>query len=171
MKKLVILSVSAILIVGLAAFKQGEKPKKATKATKKAKTETPAAPAKVTLSENAYEVKFDKTFHDFGKAAEGEQVETVFVMTNVGKEPVLIKSHEVQCGCTTPTYSMEPIMPGKSTNIKVGFNTNGKMGINDKTVKITTNGGVHELKFRCEVTAKAPIDPVTPSGSPVKLNK
>jgi hypothetical protein len=163
MKKLAILSVSAILFIGLAAFQQ-PKPKKPTKAG--AKKEVKAA--KVTLSDKAYDVKFDKTFHDFGKAAEGEQVETIFVITNVGKEPVLIKSHEVQCGCTTPSYSMEPIMPGKSTNIKVGFNTNGKMGMNDKTVKITTNGGVHELKFKCEVTPKAAVDPIEP-GNPVKI--
>ncbi|MFM6983647.1 MAG: DUF1573 domain-containing protein, partial [Chitinophagaceae bacterium] len=136
MKKLAILSVSAILFIGLAAFQPKPK-KKPTKAGAKKEVKT----AKVTLSDKAYDVKFDKTFHDFGKSAEGEQVETIFVITNVGKEPVLIKSHEVQCGCTTPSYSMEPIMPGKSTNIKVGFNTNGKMGMNDKTVKITTNGG------------------------------
>ena len=81
---------------------------------------------------------------------------------------MIIKSHEVQCGCTTPTYSKEPILPGKSTNIKVGFNTNGKMGVNDKTVKIVTNGDTHELKFRCEVTPKPAIDPVDP-GNTVKL--
>ncbi len=164
MKKLAILSISAILFIGLAAFQQPKKPKKPTKAGAKKEVKT----EKVTLSDKAYDVKFDKTFHDFGKASEGEQVETIFVITNVGKEPVLIKSHEVQCGCTTPSYSSEPIMPGKSANIKVGFNTNGKLGINDKTVKITTNGGVHELKFRCEVTAKAPVDPMD-QGSPVKI--
>lgn len=164
MKKIAILSISAILFIGLAAFQQPKKPKKPTKAGAKKEATTP----KVKLSDKAYDVQFDRTFHDFGKATEGEQVETTFVITNIGKEPVLIKSHEVQCGCTTPTYSQEPIMPGKSANIKVGFNTHGKMGMNDKTVKITTNGGVHELKFRCEVTAKTTVDPIEP-GNPVKL--
>lgn len=164
MKKLAIFSISALLIIGLAAFQQPTKPKKPTK--KVAKKESAAT--KVTLSDKAYDIKFDKTFHDFGKHAEGEQVETIYVLTNIGKEPVLISSHEVECGCTTPTYSKEPIYPGKSTNITVGFNTNGKVGINNKTVKIHTNGGIHELKFKCEVTAKAPIDPLE-QGSPVKL--
>lgn len=165
MKKLAILSISAILFVGLAAFQQPTKPKKATKVAKK---ETTTTQNKVTISDKAYDVKFDKTFHDFGKHPEGEQVETIYVLTNVGKEPVLISSHDVECGCTTPSYTAEPIYPGKSTNIKVGFNTNGKVGINNKTVKIHTNGGIHELKFRCEVTPKAAVDPID-NGNPVKL--
>lgn len=150
-------------MLALAAFQQPKKPKKAVKAKKETQQQ-----AKVVLSDKAYDARFDKTFHDFGKATEGEQVETVFVLTNMGKEPIIIKNHEVQCGCTTPTYSREPIMPGKSTNIKVGFNTNGKMGINDKTVKIFTNGDTHELKFRCEVTAKPAVDPIDPGSTIIK---
>lgn len=177
MKKLAIYSLSALLIIGLAAFQTPTKPKKPTKKVAKKESAAPvstatkpATPSKVTTTDKAYDVKFDKTFHDFGKVAEGEQVETIYVITNIGKEPVLISSHEVECGCTTPTYTHEPIMPGQSTNIKVGFNTNGKVGVNNKTVKIFTNSGahVHELKFKCEVTAKAPIDPIE-QGNPVKL--
>ncbi len=165
MKKIAIYSLSALLIVSTAAFQ----PKKPKKSPKKAavKKETAATP-KVVLSDKAYDVKFDKTFHDFGKVSEGEQVETIFVLTNVGKEPVLIQNHEVECGCTTPTYTREPIMPGKSTNIKVGFNTNGKLGTNNKKVTLTTNGGKQELTFKCEVTEKAKVDPIDP-GSPMKI--
>jgi hypothetical protein len=164
MKKIAIYSLSALLIVGMAAF-QPKKPKKPVK--KSTQKESTVAP-KVILSDKAYDVKFDKTFHDFGKVSEGEQVETIYVLTNVGKEPVMIQSDQVECGCTTPSYSKEPIMPGKSTNIKVGFNTNGKMGINNKKVTLTTNGGKHELTFRCEVTEKAKVDPIEP-GSPMKI--
>lgn len=169
MKKLLIFSISAVLVIGLAAFKQGE-PKKAKKA-KKATTEAPAQAAaapKVAASDKAYDVVFDRTFHDFGKVQEGEQVKTTFKMTNLGKEPVIIQRDQVQCGCTTPTYSKEPVMPGKSTEIVIGFNTNGKMGINNKTVTLFTNGGTHELSFKCEVIAKAPIDEPS-NGTPVKI--
>lgn len=158
MKKFVYLSLSAMMVIALAAFQQ---PTPAKKAVSKA--------PKVATSDKAYDIKFDKTFHDFGKATEGEQVETTFILTNIGKEPIIISKHEVQCGCTTPTYSKEPIMPGKSANIKVGFNTHGKMGINDKTVTIHTNGGVHELKFRCEVTAKPNVDPIEPGAATIKM--
>lgn len=167
MKKIAILSVSALLLVGLAAFQPPKKVKKATKA----KSETPAA-EKVTLSDKAYDVKFDRTFHDFGKATEGDQVETVFNLTNVGKEPVLIQRIDVQCGCTTPSYSKEPIMPGATSKITVGFNTRGKVGSNSKTVTVVTNGGSHELKFTCEVAAKTVVDPITPGNQvEIKPNK
>ncbi len=166
MKKLLILSTAAILLVSISAF-QPKKPKKPVKPkTTQSNTTSPAkttpAPAKVELSDKAYDVKFDKTFHDFGTAKEGEQVKTVFVLTNLGKEPITIQNHTVECGCTTPNYSKEPIMPGKSTNIEVGFNTSGKIGINHKKVTLTTNGGTHELSFKCEVTEKAKVDPIEP---------
>lgn len=164
MKKIAIYSLSALLFIGLAAFQP--KPKKTVK--KKAAVKKEATTPKVAMSDKAYDVKFDKTFHDFGKVSEGEQVETIYVITNIGKEPVMILSDQVECGCTTPSYSKEPIMPGKSTNIKVGFNTNGKLGTNNKKVTLTTNGGKHELTFKCEVTEKAKVDPIE-QGTPMKL--
>lgn len=164
MKKVFIYSMAALMFVGLAAFKP--KPKTSQKA-KPAKTAP--AQAKVVLSEKAYDVKFDKTFHDFGTISEGTEVKTTYVMTNVGKEPVIIVGHDVQCGCTTPTYTKEPIMPGKSTEIIVGFNSAGKAGAQDKTVTLTTNGGKEILSFKCFVGEKAKVDPM-PSGG-VKLKQ
>jgi hypothetical protein len=167
MKKIFILFTSVAMIIALSAF-QPKNPKKPVKKAKpatstSAKPATPAKPApKVELSDKAYDVKFDRTFHDFGTAKEGEQVETTFILTNVGTEPIMIQNHTVECGCTTPSYPKEPIMPGKSANIKVGFNTAGKMGINTKNVTLTTNGGSHILSFKCQVTEKAKVDPIEP---------
>lgn len=163
MKKIFILFTSAAMLIALSAF-QPKNPKKPVKKAKSASSS--AAPSKtspkVEISDKAYDVKFDRTFHDFGTAKEGEQVETVFILTNVGKEPILIQNHTVECGCTTPTYPKEPIMPGKTASIKVGFNTAGKMGVNNKNVTLTTNGGTHVLSFKCEVTEKAKVDPIEP---------
>ncbi len=162
MKKVLIYSLSALFFIGVAAFKPKPKPKaKATTAK--------AAEPKIVLSDKAYDVKFDKTFHDFGTISEGQEVKTTYTLTNVGKEPVLILSHEVQCGCTTPSYSKEPIMPGKSAEILVGFNSAGKSGAQDKTVTLTTNGGKELLSFKCFVGEKAKVDPM-PSGG-IKLKQ
>lgn len=168
MKKIAIYGLSAALIVSMAAF-QPKNPKKPKTATAKKEATTAAKPAaKVALSDKPYDVKLDKTFHDFGKVNEGEQVETSYTLTNVGKEPVIIQKDQVECGCTTPTYSKEPIMPGKSAVIKVGFNTHGKIGVNNKKVTLTTNGGEIILTFKCEVIEKAKVDPVE-QGAQVKL--
>ena len=158
MKKVFIYSMAALIFVGLAAFKP--KPKAKPKAT---------ATPKVVLSQKPYEVKFDRTFHDFGTISEGTEVKTTFILTNTGKEPVTILGHDVQCGCTTPTYTKEPIMPGKSTEIIVGFNSAGKAGAQDKTVTLNTNGGKEVVSFKCFVGEKAKVDPM-PSGG-VKLKQ
>ncbi len=160
MKKVFIYSLTAVLFVSMAAFKP--KPKAQPKPK-------PVTTAKVVLSDKPYDVKFDKTFHDFGTISEGTEVKTTYVLTNIGKEPVVILSHDVQCGCTTPTYSKEPIMPGKSADIVVGFNSAGKSGAQDKTVTLTTNGGKELLTFKCFVGEKAKVDPM-PSGG-VKLKQ
>jgi hypothetical protein len=163
MKKIFILLTSATMLIALSAF-QPKNPKKPVKKSKTTSSTSSTAKktTKVEMSDKAYDVKFDRTFHDFGTAKEGEQVETTFTLTNVGKEPILIQNHAVECGCTTPSYPKEPIMPGKSATIKVGFNTAGKMGINNKNVTLTTNGGSHILSFKCEVTEKAKVDPIEP---------
>ena len=45
----------------------------------------------------------------------------------------------VSCGCTVPQWPKEPIMKGQSGTIKVTFNSTGKLGVQDRTVTITSN--------------------------------
>ncbi len=59
-------------------------------------------------------------------------------ITNVGTEPLVIKSAKGNCGCTVPTYPKEPIMPGESSEIKVRYATN-RIGAFHKQVTLTTN--------------------------------
>lgn len=92
-------------------------------------------------------MKFVKTRHDFGKMTQGESVKETFKFTNTGSEPLIISSHAVQCGCTTPEYSKEPIMPGESSEVVVGFNSRGKSGTQNKTVTLKTNQGDFKLSF------------------------
>lgn len=166
MKKIALFGLSAILLVSMAATKP--KPKKTTKAAAKTTAKT-ATPAPVVTSDKAFDIKWDKTTHNFGEIAEGSEVKTTYVLTNMGKEPVIITTHNVECGCTTPEYSKEPIMPGKSANIVVGFNSNGKSGQQNKNVTLTfASGDKAVLNFTCFVGAKAKVDPMQ-NGSAVKL--
>ena len=61
---------------------------------------------------NAADFKFDTEVHDFGSIKEGVQAEHTFKFTNTGKEPLVITNVQASCGCTTPTWSKEPIKPG-----------------------------------------------------------
>ena len=81
----------------------------------------------------------DRMEHDFGKIPDTAPVETSFVITNDGDEPLLITSAQGSCGCTVPEYPKDPIPPGESRDMKVSFNPTGKEGVNNKTVTITAN--------------------------------
>lgn len=81
----------------------------------------------------------DRMEHDFGKIPDTAPVETSFVITNDGDEPLLITNAQGSCGCTVPEYPKDPIAPGESRDMKVSFNPTGKEGVNNKTVTITAN--------------------------------
>jgi hypothetical protein len=71
--------------------------------------------------------------HDFGDITQGDVVERVFKFKNTGNQPLIITNIQTSCGCTTPVWPRDPIMPGGSGEIKVGFNSAGKMNKQTKT--------------------------------------
>lgn len=80
-----------------------------------------------------------QTSHDFGDIRQGDVVEHVFEFTNTGNEPLIIQDIRITCGCTQPKWPKEPIMPGGKGEIRVGFNSAGKMGIQTKSLPIISN--------------------------------
>lgn len=85
-------------------------------------------------------LKFADTLHNFGVITEGEIIEYDFAYQNTGKKNVIISDAKAGCGCTIPTYKKEPIKPQESGVIKIKFNSQGKLGHNEKSVEISTNG-------------------------------
>lgn len=84
-------------------------------------------------------IEFENPNHDFGEIKEGEIVSTVFKFKNVGSMPLNIASVDVTCGCTVAEKPERPIGAGKTGEIKVEFNSAGKVGINKKYVTVTSN--------------------------------
>lgn len=82
--------------------------------------------------------------HDFGKIKQGVPVTTVFEIKNISNQPVVIESATAGCGCTTPEVTKEPIAPGATAKLKVGYNA-AAMGHFDKPVTIKL-AGVNEAK-------------------------
>ena len=60
--------------------------------------------------------------HDFGSIPKGKPVFYNFQVTNTGTTPLRLDDVHASCGCTTPEWSHEPIAPGASATIKVGYN-------------------------------------------------
>lgn len=97
---------------------------------------------------------FEKTVHDFGKIKESDKTATViFKFKNEGNAPLIIQRAHASCGCTTPDYTKEPILPGKDGAITVTYHTTGRPGIFDKSVTVFTNvpDAVYSLKIKGEV--------------------
>ena len=96
--------------------------------------------------------KWEKTTHDFGKIPQGTPVTVEFNFTNVGKSPLVISDVKGSCGCTVPSYSKEPVAPGKTGVIKATYNA-AAMGTFNKSVRVTANveGGSETLFIKGEV--------------------
>jgi hypothetical protein len=94
---------------------------------------------------------------DFGKVSEGQKVEVAYRFKNTGTKPLIIYSVKPGCGCTVAEPPKEPVLPGKEGVIKGAFDSNGRSGMNNKSIFVTANtfGGVnHTLHFKVEVAKK-----------------
>ncbi|MGC4057434.1 MAG: DUF1573 domain-containing protein [Chitinophagaceae bacterium] len=162
MKK-AIFSAAFILIAGASAYAQKA-------------VVTPDAPAKPLTNAAVPEIKqhpedmyFKYPLHDFGTIQEGPQAEHEFEFENKGKEPLIISNVSASCGCTTPSYSKEPVLPGKKGVIKAVYNTQGRVSPFTKTITVNTNFGVKVLTIKGEVE-KAPSGSLPQNNSMIKTN-
>jgi hypothetical protein len=85
------------------------------------------------------EINFEEEVFDFGRITQGEKVSHSFNFTNTGKSNLIISGASGSCGCTVPEWPKEPILPGKGGSINVVFSSEGKSGLQEKTVTIVTN--------------------------------
>lgn len=84
-------------------------------------------------------VKFVKETVDFGKTELNKPVTADFEFTNISKEPVLIETARASCGCTTPKWTQEPILPGKKGKVTATYSANG-LGQQNKTIWVKFRG-------------------------------
>jgi hypothetical protein len=98
-----------------------------------------------------------KKTYDFGTIKEADgKVTHVFSFTNSGKSPLVIQDVKASCGCTTPTWTKEPVAPGESGEITVTFNPANRPGGFNKQITITNNSGENPVYVTIKgyVTAK-----------------
>lgn len=111
----------------------------------------------VAFSQSTPKAQFKKNTHDFGTVKEElGSVDTQFEFTNTGKNPLIIQRVSASCGCTTPSYTQEPILPGKTGKIDVKYSTIARPGTFNKTISIYTNvpDTVYVLTIKGNVTPK-----------------
>lgn len=83
---------------------------------------------------------FDSTEKRFGKVAQGALVEKTWHFTNVGGSDLVITDVRGTCGCTVgKDWPKAPVHAGESGTITVTFDSEGRSGMQDKTVTVTGN--------------------------------
>ncbi len=108
-------------------------------------------------ADDIIKVKSEK--FDFGKIKQNSPVTTYFEITNTSDKPIVIETATASCGCTTPEYAKEPIAPGTSTKIKVGYNAAAIGAFNkDVFVKLAGVQETKNLKITGEVLNPAAYD-------------
>ncbi len=84
-------------------------------------------------------MKFAEAEFDFGDIKADSKVRHTFTFTNTGKSPLLIADATASCGCTTPSWTKEPVAPGAQGTMEVQFDSRGKQGIISKQVAVRAN--------------------------------
>lgn len=151
MKKLLVITLAAIALSACNQNAADKVEEKTQVAAGGGETKAPAV-----LAEDAPKFEFDKEIYDFKVIQEGEKVQTSFKFKNVGKTPLIISDATATCGCTIPEYPKTPIKPGEEGTITVIFNSQGKVGMQDKAVTIVSNANPEAAKLHLvgEVKAK-----------------
>jgi hypothetical protein len=91
---------------------------------------------------------------DYGKITEGQKLDVSFRFKNTGDKPLIIRSVKPGCGCTAAEPPKEPIAPGAEGIIKASFNSENRVGPNNKDIFIDANTkGTqnHKVHFDVEV--------------------
>jgi hypothetical protein len=110
---------------------------------------------------NAPVISFAKTVHDYGTIYQNADGTCQFEFTNTGKEPLILSRPKSSCGCTVPTWPKQPILPGKSENIKVTYSTK-RIGPINKTVTIYSNASNSPVVLRIKGKVLKQPDEVMP---------
>jgi hypothetical protein len=85
-------------------------------------------------------MNFAKTKHDFGNLKQENGPASVrFTFVNTGGSPIVIKNVESSCGCTTPSWTKQPIVPGAKGYVDAVYDPRNRPGHFSKTVTVYSN--------------------------------
>jgi hypothetical protein len=114
-------------------------------------------PKKIMKPEEYSKIEIDNVDFDFGDITQGDKVEHVYKFKNIGKDDLIIIHAQASCGCTVPEWTKTPVKRGESGEIKIIFNSEGKIGHQNKTITLRTNTelGSEILRFKVNINPKA----------------
>ncbi|MFT6036259.1 MAG: hypothetical protein ACI9XJ_001837 [Marivirga sp.] len=85
-------------------------------------------------------IAFSSSQHDFGNIDEADgSVKHTFKIYNISSDTLFLQSVRASCGCTTPFWSKEGILPGDTGRIVVAYNPLNRPGKFDKSVTVISS--------------------------------
>lgn len=106
----------------------------------------------INAQDKVAKIKFKTDTVDYGTIEKGADGLRIFEFTNTGDAPLIVSKVTSSCGCTVPKWSQEPILPGKTGEIQVKYDTNRVNPIR-KTITVISNADTPTvaLKIKGEV--------------------
>jgi len=157
MKKVLTFTIAAIIAMSTLAFTQ---------------VHAQTAPTPTSPVGEGPKIVFADQVHDFGDITEGTQAKYSFKFTNTGNQPLVVTNVSTPCGCTTPSYTHDPVAPGKTGEIAVNYNSTGRGGQFTKVLTVTTNmttNNTTTITIKGSVSPK-PAAPAPAAAQPSKQN-
>ena len=84
-------------------------------------------------------IEFQQSTYDFGQIEEGAVATHIFIFKNVGDQPLILSKVKASCGCTIPSWTKDPVMPGEEGFVKASYNSKNRPGGFHKSITITSN--------------------------------
>ncbi|MNK05494.1 hypothetical protein D3C87_233770 [compost metagenome] len=69
------------------------------------------------------QISTEKESHDFKEIAFGGDGNHTFIVKNTGTEPLKLEQVKPSCSCSVADFTKDPILPGKTGEIKVHYDT------------------------------------------------
>ncbi len=109
----------------------------------------------LTAQEKVAKIEFKTETVDYGEIEKGSDGVRVFEFTNTGDAPLIISKVSSSCGCTIPKKPEDPILPGKTGEIQVKYDTN-RVGPIRKAITVISNADTPTKVLKIKGTIKGP---------------
>ena len=99
------------------------------------------------------DVSVDQKVLDFGSFPKEDKQEHSFVLTNTGKNLLVVHDIVTSCGCTQVEYKKSPVRPGETLELKVSYEAE-ESGFFNKTLTVYCNAENSPLRLMVRGSAK-----------------
>lgn len=110
-------------------------------------------------------IQLDKTSVDLGSIKTNEKITTEIRIVNIGMGELTIRSIRTSCSCVEAFADKVTLKPGAYTVMKIVFDTNDRLGAEEKLVSIFSTDAANPIivvKLKATVVEELPV--VTPVG-------